>query len=1025
MFNWLLKNRLLVLGGFLLLVGAGIWAMTRTPVDAIPDLGENQQIVYTDWMGASAKDVENQITYPLSVKLEGLPGVKEVRGTSEFGFSMIYVIFKDDVDFYWARSRVLERLAQLKGELPADAVPVLGPDATGLGQVFWYTVEGEGYSLDELRSIQDFYVSYKLQSVEGVAEVGSIGGFVRQYQVDIDPKRLAAYGLSLHEVESAIARSNIDVGAKVIQEGGMEYVVRGVGFIKDVEDIENIVIASMDGVPVYLGNLARVQLGPAFRRGALDKNGQEAVGGVVIVRYAENPLEVIKRVKTQIAEIEPGLPQGVRIVPFYDRTDLIHRTIGTLTSTLIIEMVIAIVVITLFLLHFWSTFTVSLVLPVGVAITFLGMKILGIPSNLMSLGGIAIAIGMMDDYGIIVTENIFRRRAEAPSEPVFKVTAEAAREVAVPVLVAILTTVISFFPVFALTGQEGKLFLPLAWTKTFAIGAAALTSLILIPVLASFLFKGKLRSLEENQVTHSIVKAYRPMLSWALRHRLLVVLIAGAITLGGIAVVPFIGGEFMPALDEGTILFMPVTLPSASLPQVMEVMRTQDSVISTFPEVQGVVGKLGRAETATDPAPISMIETVINLKPRREWRRGMTKDKLVLQMDAALKIPGVSNIWTQPIINRIDMLSTGIRTQVGVKITGPDIAELERIGLQVEEVLHKIPGAADLYTERPVGKPYLEVQIDRMKAARYGLSIQDVQDALMTGVGGMDVTTIYYDRERYPLELRYPRALRTEAKDLDRLLVPTMSGAMVPLGQIATVSRSLGPAMINSVNGVPRNYVLLNVRGRDVISFVREASRKVSSEVELPPGYSISWGGNFEHQQTASRRLAIIVPVSLILILLVIYQGFKSFRDLGIIGIAIPFSIAGGLILQRIMGYNFSVAVWVGYIALFGVATDAGVLMLAILNERLKGKSFKDTREIHKEVVDASSLRVRPGLMTNATTILALLSILFTQGTGSEVMKPMAAPTVGGLLTATAANLILIPVLYSWFLERKALRKRS
>lgn len=1019
MFSWLLKNRLLVLAFFLLLLGAGIWALTQTPVDAIPDVGENQQIVFTEWMGRSPRDVEDQVTYPLSVQLQGLPGVKEVRGQSGFGFSMIYVIFADNVDFYWARTRVLERLAQLKGELPPDAVPVLGPDATGLGQVFWYTVEGDGYSLDELRSIQDFYVSYQLQSVQGVAEVASVGGFVRQYQVDVDPNRLADHGISIHELSRAIERSNVDVGAKVIQQGGMEFVVRGIGFIADVEDIENIVITARAGVPIYVRNVARVQLGPAFRRGALDKNGAEAVGGVVIARYGSNPLEVIKATKRKIAAIEPGLPEGVKIVSFYDRSDLINRSIGTLRTTLIIEIIIVILVVTLFLLHLASTLTVSLVLPVGVAISFIFMKILGITSNIMSLAGVAIAVGVMVDYGIIMTENIYRRRAEAPRDPPLKVTVQAAREVAPPILVAILTTLISFAPVFALTGQEGKLFGPLAWTKTLAIGAAALVSLLLIPVLASFLLRGRLRKVEENPVSRNIVRGYRPILRWALGHKLIVVIIGAVLTLTGLATIPFIGGEFMPPLDEGSILFMPVTLPSASLPQVMEVMRTQDSVLSTFPEVSSVVGKLGRAETATDPAPVSMIETVINLKPRSQWRKGMTKEKLVAEMDAALQIPGVSNIWTQPIINRIDMLATGIRTQVGAKIMGPDIRELERIGLEVEAVLREVPGAADLFTERPVGKPYVEIEINRRQAARYGVSVSEVQHVIMTAVGGMEITTVFAGRERYGLQLRYPRAIRTEVRDLERVLIPTKSGAMVPLGQIAEIKRTMGPAMINSESGIPRSYVLMNVRGRDVMSFVREASRTVAARIELPAGYSISWGGSFTHQVSARRRLAIIVPISLVIILIVLYQGFKSFRDLGIIALGLPLSIAGGLLLQKILGYNFSVAVWVGYIALFGVATDSGVLMMAVLRNNLKDKSFRDSAHIREKVLDAASLRVRPALMTVVTTMLALMVILFSQGTGSEVVKPMAAPTVGGLLTATAANLVLVPVLYAWIAERK------
>ena len=723
--EWCLKNRFVVLLCAALAIFWGIYAVNRIPVDAIPDIGENQQIIFVDWPGRDAQTIEDQVTYPLTTRLFGIPGVKTIRASSAFGFSMVYVIFHDWVDFYWCRSRILEKLQQAQQFLPQGVVPVLGPDATGLGQVYWYTVEGEGYSLQELRTLQDWYIRYQLNSVEGVSEVASVGGFVKQYQIDIDPNKLLIYGVKLGEVFNAVRNSNIDVGAKVLERGGMEFIVRGVGFIKNIEDIENIAVGSYKGTPVYVKNIANVQLGPEFRRGVLDKAGREVVGGVVVVRYKENPLEVIKRVQERIKELELGLPQGVKIIPFYDRTQLIKNTINTLTDTLLLQIIVTIVVVFLFLHHFMSNIIVSLTLPLAVLVSFIVMYYLKIDSNIMSLSGIAIAIGVLVDMGIIMTENSHRHLTlDKGRRPRLEVIFEAAREVGRAVITAILTTVVSFAPVIALEAQEGKLFRPLAYTKTFALLASMFIALTLTPVLCHYLLRGKIRPVEENPVGRVIVKYYEKILRWILAHRKVFLLLPMSLLLISVFFMTRIGREFMPPLDEESILFMPVVSPSVSLTEAHRIMQIQDKIIASFPEVESVVGKLGRAETATDPAPVEMFETIINLKPKSKWRKGITKEKLIHDMDAALKFPGVANIWTQPIINRIDMLATGIRTPVGVKIFGSDLKELERIAEEIKNVVQNVRGAADLYAEKITGKPYVEIIPDSQQIARYNLTIR-------------------------------------------------------------------------------------------------------------------------------------------------------------------------------------------------------------------------------------------------------------------------------------------------------------
>jgi Cu(I)/Ag(I) efflux system membrane protein CusA/SilA len=1023
--DWCLKNRFVVLVFTGVVILWGIYAINRVPVDAIPDIGENQQIIFVDWPGRDAQTIEDQVTYPLTTKLYGIPGVKTIRASSAFGFSMIYVIFHDWVDFYWSRERILEKLQQAKEFLPQGVAPVLGPDATGLGQVFWYTVEGEGYNLQKLRSLQDWYIRYHLSSVEGVAEVASVGGFVKQYQIDIDPNKLLIYGVKLSDVFNAVRNSNIDVGAKVVERGGMEFIIRGVGFIKKIEDIENIVVGSYNGTPVFIKNIAKVQIGHEFRRGVLYKTDKEVVGGVVIVRYKENPLEVIKRVKQRIKEIELGLPKGVKIVPFYDRTELIKRTINTLRDTLILEIIITIFTVIVFINHFRTSLIISFTLPLAVLISFIVMYYLKIDSNIMSLSGIAIAIGTLVDMGIIMSENSYRHLVlDGGRRPRLEVILEASKEVGSAVMTAILTTVVSFIPVFALEAQEGKLFRPLAYTKTFALLASVFIALTLTPTLCFYLLRGKLVPVEEAPFSKFLVRYYEKILRWILAHRKVFLSIPAAVLIISLFIATKIGREFMPPFDEGSILFMPVVSPAVSLTEAQRIMKIQNKIISSFPEVDSVVGKIGRAETATDPAPVEMFETIINLKPKKYWRKGMTKEKLIHEMDAALKFPGVANIWTQPIVNRIDMLSTGIRTPVGVKIFGTDIKKLEQIAEEIKNIVKDVKGVEDLYAEKITGKPYLEIIPDREKIARYGLTIRDVQDVIEIAIGGENLTTVFEGRERYPVRVRYFRELRDSPQKIRRILVPTSTGSYIPLGQIAEIKLVEGPAMINSENGMLRAYVLMNVRGRDMVGFVEEASKLVAKKMagKLPPGYSIQWSGQFENQVRARKRLSVVVPISLFINYMLIFMNFKSHRKALTIFTAIPVTLAGGILLLAIYGYNFSVAVWVGFIALFGIAVDDGVLITTYLDQVFAERKPKTKQEIIEATVYAGKARIRPAFMTTITTILALLPIFLFGGTGKEVMRPMAIPSFGGMIIEMITWFI-VPTIYSWFEEKKLHKK--
>ena len=1042
MIEYSLRNKFLVIALFILIIGWGYWALDRTPIDAIPDIGENQQIVFVDWPGRSPQDIEDQVIYPLTIHMMGIPGMKVIRSNSMFSFGMVNVIFEDDVEFYWARTRILERLNLAQQDLPEGVIPKLGPDATALGQIYWYTIENgyycpdhpreryqepgqcpidgqelvpSDYNLGELRSLQDWYVRYQLNSVEGVSEVATVGGYVKQYQIDVDPNKLLAYDINLHSMFEAVRRSNIDVGAKVIEEGGVEFIVRGLGFIKSIEDIENIVIGSHQGFPVYVSNVARVTMGPEFRRGALDKEGAEVTGGVVLMRYGENPVRVIERIKAKIEEITPGLPSGIQVVPFLDRTELITRATGNLKMTLLEEIVIAVIVILLFLGHLRSSLIVSLILPVGVLISFLIMYYLKIPSNIMSLGGIAISIGVMVDAGIVMTENLSRHLASS-RENRLKTLISAASEVGPAIFFAILIIVVAFIPVFSLQGQSGKLFSPLAFTKTFAMFGSAVLAITFIPVLSALLLRGKMRLPEQNVLTKILVRLYEPVLRFSLKHKIIVILIA--LILLGVSYIPMskIKSEFMPPLDEGDLLFMPVLLPGASLTQVMEVMRKQDMILKTFPEVEHVVGKLGRAETPTDPAPVGMIETVVKLKPKEMWREGLTRQELISEMDEALRIPGVSNIWTQPIRNRIDMLATGIQTPVGVKVFGDDLKTIEDIGIQIEGILREIPGARNPYAERIGNKPYIEIDINPQEAARYGIKIGDIQHLIMIAIGGMNITTTLEGRERYPVRIRYMRELRDSVTALERIFVPTPGGAQIPLNQLASIRKVEGPAKIAGENTLPhvRVFVDVNTDEVGVVDFVNQAREVVRERLDLPSGYYISWSGQYEFEMQARKRLMVVVPICVFVIFLLLYIKFKQFPAAMILILSLPFAFIGGIFLQFILGFKFSTAVWVGYIALFGVAVEDGVVMMDFL-----AKYARKGKDLSENIVQAALLRVRPIVMTTATTILALIPIMISTGAGSEIMKPIATPTMGGMVTATLLNLILVPVTYHWVLRSR------
>jgi len=1037
MVNWLieasLRNRFLVLGLFVLVGAWGYWALLTTPIDAIPDLSDNQVIVFTDWTGRSPQEVEDQITYPLTVSLQGLPGVRVVRSASAFGFSMINVIFEDSVDLYFARSRVLERLNLLTKALPAGVVPTLGPDATGVGHVYWYTVEGKGYSLRDLRSLQDWFIRYQLNSVPGVAEVASIGGTVRQYQIDVDPNRLRAYKIPLSAVVDAVLRSNRNVGGNVVEASGTWSVVRGLGLIESVRDVEDIVVGAEGGVPIFIKQVAQVRVGDAFRAAALVKGTDEAVGGVVVARYGVSTVDVINRVKEKITALQTGLPAGVKIVSFYDRSALIQRAVQTLKRALIEETIVVTLVNVVFLLHLRSVLIVTIPLPLAVLTAFLFMRYLGISSNIMSLAGIAIAIGVLVDAGIVVTENAFRFMEKRGVNTrnrgrVAETVLEATRLVGRPIFFSLAIIILAFLPVFALTGQEGKLFHPLAYTKTFSMIGATILSVTLVPVLCTLLIGGRVRGEEHNPLMRPLVWLYRPMLDFALRHRVATLAVAILIVAGAGVVLPGIGSA--PPLNEGDLMFMPVTDPAIGLGQAIEITRKQNEAIQKFPEVASVVAKVARADTSTDPAPVNMTETVVSLKPDREWRPGMTREKLIGQLDEATTLPGVSNIWTQPIINRINMLTTGIRSEVGVKVFGNDLNALQERARVIADVLRPIPGAADVYPEQVTGAPYLDIRVKREAAARYGITVGAVQDVIETAVGETNLTLTIEGRQRFPVRVRYAPEYRADPAALAGVLVTAPNGTQVPLVQVADIRSVSGPSMISSENGLLVVSVLLNVRGRDVGSFVEEARRVVAERVSLPQGSYIEWSGRYENERRARERLQIVIPIVLGVIFVLLYLTYRSFLDATQVLLAVPFGLAGGIYLVAALGYKLSIPVWVGFIALFGTAVQTAVVMVIYLEEAVAQKredmGGRLTPEALLEAVkEGALLRLRPKVMTVSTIVASLLPIMWSHSTGAEVMKPLATPVLGGMVSSLGLVLIVTPVIFYWLRERELRRSEA
>ena len=1026
-----LRNRGLIVVVYLALAASGYWALLHTPIDAIPDLSDNQVIVFTDWTGRSPQEVEDQVTYPLVTNLQGLPGVRVVRASSAFSFSMINVIFEDNVDLYWARTRVLERLNLVTKQLPEGVIPTLGPDATGVGQIFWYTLEGQGMNLRDLRTLQDWYVRYQLNSVPGVAEVASVGGYVQQYQVDVDPNKLRGYGIPLSVVVEAVQRSNNNVGGNVVEQAGQWAVVRGVGLIESAADVENIVIGASNGIPIYVRNVADVKLGNAFRTGALDKNGKEAVGGVVIARYGVNTLEVIDAVKQKIAALQSGLPQGVQIVSFYDRTQLINRATSTLKRALIEELILVTIAHIVFLAHFRSILIVTIPLPLAVLLSFLFMKVMGISSNLMSLSGIAIAIGVLVDAGIVVTENAFRflekRRVDPKDRPkVWQTVLDSTKLVGRPVFFSMAIIILAFIPVFALTGQEGKLFHPLAFTKTFAMVGATIIAVSLVPVLCTFLLGGKFHAERSNPVMLFLQALYRPALSFALNQRAITISVAALLFVGALVLTFRIGNEFMPPLNEGDLMFMPVTDPAISIDEALRITSKQDEILKNFPEVEWAVGKSGRAETSTDPAPVNMNETIVHLKPQEEWRAGMTRERLIAEMDEKLRMPGVTNIWTQPIINRIDMLTTGIRSQVGIKIFGNDLKPLEELSRKVADVVKGVPGAVDVYPEQISGAPYVDIKINRAAAARYGIDVRMIQDAIEKGIGETNLTVTIEGRRRFPVRVRYAPQFRGSPEALGQIPISSSAAAPIPLAQLADIRTVNGPTMISSENGLLRGTVLLNVRGRDVGSFVDQARAALAQQVQLPTGYYIAWSGQYENQQRARQRLLIVIPIVLLVIFGLLYITYHSALEAAHVLMAVPFALTGGIYLLWLLGYNFSVAVWVGFIALFGTAVQTGVVMVIYLNEAVERKmkeSGKLTRASLKEaVMEGALLRLRPKVMTVSTVVAGLLPIMWSTSAGSEVMKPLATPVLGGMVSSLLHVLIVTPAIF-YSIHARRLRK--
>ena len=1066
--EWSGRNRFLVLLATLFIVLWGIFAVLRTPIDALPDLSDVQVIVYTEFPGQAPQVVEDQVTYPLTTAMLSVPKSRVVRGFSFFGASFVYIIFEDGTDIYWARSRVLEYLNFASGRMPRGVTPQIGPDASGVGWVYQYVLLARDKTLAELRSIQDWYVRYQLTKAHGVSEVASIGGFVQTYQVTVDPVKLRAYDIPLMKVAQVIRDSNRDVGGRAIEMAETEYMVRGKGYLRGKGDLEMLVVKSSTGkgggTPVLIRDIARVELVPDERRGLTELNGEgEVVSGIAMARYGQNALEVIHNLKEKIAEIGPGLPAGVTIETVYDRSELIHRAIDTLKRTLLEEAVIVALVCFVFLLHVRSALVAILMLPVGILIAFIAMRALGMNSNLMSLGGIAIAIGAMIDAAIVMIENAHKHlerwhaqnnpspalplsgegvvlppereaslkrdkggggglRTEPTLSERLQIITSAAAEVGPALFFSLLIITVSFLPVFSLEGQEGRLFSPLAFTKTFAMAGAALLSVTLVPVLMLLFIRGKIMPEADNPVNRFLIRVYRPIITWVMRRKKTTIALALATLVISLYPASQLGSEFMPTLNEGTLFYMPASLPGMSITKAAEILQTQNKIIKSFPEVASVYGKAGRANTATDPAPTEMFETVINLKPESEWRAGMTTDKLIAELDKALQFPGISNAWTMPIKARIDMLSTGIRTPIGIKVFGKDLDEMEKLARQIESVVKAVPGTSSAFAERITGGFYLNIEPDREQLARYGLSVGELQDVIGTALGGEMVTTTVEGRERYGVTVRYPRELRSDPQQIAReVLIPTMDGAMIPLGQLARVEIVKGAPAIRTENALLSAYIYVDIRDRDIGGYVADAKKAVAEQVKFPPGYYVTWSGQFEYMERAIEKMKVVVPVTLLSIFLLLYLNFRRITETLIVMLSVPFALVGGIWLMWLLGYNLSVAVAVGFIALAGVAAETGVVMLIYLDhawEAVKAKCRESGRtpnvgDLYAAVMEGAVERVRPKMMTVVAIMAGLLPILWSSGTGSEVMSRIAAPMVGGMISSTVLTLAVIPAIYA------------
>lgn len=1036
--RWSANNRLLVLLMTAMIIAWGLFAMLRTPLDALPDLSDTQVIIRTPWPGQAPQIVENQLTYPLTTTMLSVPGVKTVRGYSFFGDSFIYILFKDGTDQYWARSRVLEYLNQASSRLPKGVSPSLGPDATGVGWVYEYAlIDRTGkHDLAELRSLQDWFLKFELKTIPGVAEVATLGGMVRQYQVQVDPNKLRSYGIPLSKVVSALQADNQETGGSVIESAEAEYMVRSHGYLETLDDFRNIPLSvSNTGTPILLSDVARIQIGPELRRGVTELNGEgEVTGGVIVMRAGQNALEGINAVKTKLETLKKSLPVGVEIVTTYDRSQLINRAVDNLTHKLIEEFIVIALVCAVFLWHFRSALVAIVALPIGILVSFIVMYYQGVNANIMSLGGIAIAIGAMVDAAIVMIENAHRQldyyktlHGEPDTAQRFKLIVDAACEVGPALFFSLLIITLSFIPVFTLEAQEGKLFAPLAFTKTYAMAAAAGLSITLIPVLMTLFINGNIRSEHSNPLNRTLIAIYKPMLSRVLHYPKVTIGIALLLVLITAYPLSKLGTEFMPPLDEGDLLYMPTALPGLSAAKASEILQLSDRLIKTVPEVKTVFGKSGRAETATDPAPLEMLETTIQFKPKSEWRAGMTTEKLIAELDAKLKIPGMANVWVQPIRNRIDMLSTGIKSPVGIKISGADLATLEKLGSEVERIMKTVPGVGSVIAERVTGGRYIDVKIDRLKIARYGLNIAEVQSFIATAIGGDNIGEKVEGLARYPINVRFPRELRDSVEKLKALTIITERGAAIPLGDIAEVKVADGPSMIKSENARPNVWVYVDIHDRDLGGFVKEAKTIINHELQLPIGYSLSWSGQFEYFERASKRLSYVVPMTLGIIFMMLFLAFRRITPAALILVSLPFSLVGAVWFLYMLGHHFSIASGVGMIALSGLAAEFGIIMLVYLDdaiERYRAAGKLNTHEdLYAALIEGAALRVRPKAMTVAVILAGLIPILIGTGTGSEAMSRIAAPMIGGMLTAPLLSLFVLPAAYM-LLGRKILSSK-